>query len=93
MVKYEYNFLFLFVVFSGISLAFANEFLLIYLAIELQSLALYVFATFNRTSEFSTEAGLKYFVLVVSCLVFYFLVFVLSIFILARFRLNLSCLA
>jgi NADH-quinone oxidoreductase subunit N len=69
MVKYEYNFLFLFVVFSGISLAFANEFLLIYLAIELQSLALYVFATFNRTSEFSTEAGLKYFVFggVMSC--------------------------
>jgi NADH-quinone oxidoreductase subunit N len=50
-------------------LAFCNEFLLIYLAIELQSLTLYIFATFNRNSEFSTEAGLKYFVFggIMSC--------------------------
>ena len=40
-----------------------------YLAIELQSLCFYVFATFNRNSEFSTESGLKYFVLggIISC--------------------------
>jgi NADH-quinone oxidoreductase subunit N len=35
----------------------------IYLAIELQSFCLYILAALNRTSEFSTEAGLKYFVL------------------------------
>jgi NADH-quinone oxidoreductase subunit N len=69
IIKYEYDLLFIFVVFSGICLCFANEFLLIYLAIELQSLTLYIFATFNRNSEFSTEAGLKYFVFggVMSC--------------------------
>jgi len=39
------------------------------LALELQSLAFYVFATFNRTSEFNTEAGLKYFIFgsIISC--------------------------
>nr|YP_009502234.1 NADH dehydrogenase subunit 2 [Porolithon onkodes]ASB29836.1 NADH dehydrogenase subunit 2 [Porolithon onkodes] len=34
-----------------------------YLIIELQSLSFYVLASFKRSSEFSTEAGLKYFVL------------------------------
>jgi NADH-quinone oxidoreductase subunit N len=42
---------------------------LVYLTIELQSLSLYVFATFNRNSEFSIEAGLKSFVFggIMSC--------------------------
>ena len=39
------------------------DLLSIYLTIEFQSLVFYVLASFNRTSEFSTEAGLKYFVL------------------------------
>ena len=60
--KYEYDLLFIFVVLSAVCLCFCNEFLLIYLAIELQSLTFYIFATFNRNSEFSTEAGLKYFI-------------------------------
>ena len=34
-----------------------------YLIIELQSLCFYVLASFKRSSEFSTEAGLKYFIL------------------------------
>ena len=37
--------------------------LAMYLIIELQSLSFYVLASFKRSSEFSTEAGLKYFVL------------------------------
>nr|YP_010484905.1 NADH dehydrogenase subunit 2 [Hypnea cervicornis]UVW80599.1 NADH dehydrogenase subunit 2 [Hypnea cervicornis] len=41
----------------------ANDLLFIYLVIELQSLVFYILASFKRTSEFSTEAGLKYFVL------------------------------
>lgn len=67
--KYEYDLLFLFIVLSGVCLCFCDEMLLIYIAIELQSLTLYVFATFNRNSEFSTESGLKYFVFggVMSC--------------------------
>jgi NADH-quinone oxidoreductase subunit N len=60
--KYEYDILFVFVALSGCCLCFADDFLILYLAIELQSLAFYVFATFNRNSEFSTEAGLKYFI-------------------------------
>ena len=39
------------------------DLLSMYLIIELQSLSFYVLASFKRSSEFSTEAGLKYFVL------------------------------
>nr|YP_010199650.1 NADH dehydrogenase subunit 2 [Crassiphycus corneus]UAD89558.1 NADH dehydrogenase subunit 2 [Crassiphycus corneus] len=39
------------------------DLLTIYLAIEFQSLVFYILASINRTSEFSTEAGLKYFIL------------------------------
>jgi NADH-quinone oxidoreductase subunit N len=62
IIKYEYDLFFVFVILSAICLCFCNEFLLIYLTIELQSLTLYVFATFDRNSEFCTEAGLKYFI-------------------------------
>lgn len=41
----------------------ANNMLSLYMALELQSLALYVIAAINRDSGRSTEAGLKYFVL------------------------------
>ena len=41
----------------------ACDLLVIYLVIELQSLSFYVLTSFKRSSEFSTEAGLKYFVL------------------------------
>jgi len=69
ITKFEYDILLLFILLSVICLCFVDDFLLFYLAIELQSLCLYVFATFNRNSEFSTEAGLKYFVFgaIISC--------------------------
>jgi NADH-quinone oxidoreductase subunit N len=41
----------------------ANNFIALYMGLELQSLALYVLAAFNRNSVRSSEAGLKYFVL------------------------------
>ncbi len=41
----------------------ASSFIALYMGLELQSLALYVLASFNRDSLRSTEAGLKYFVL------------------------------
>jgi NADH-quinone oxidoreductase subunit N len=41
----------------------ASSFLSLYMGLELQSLALYVLASFNRDHLRSTEAGLKYFVL------------------------------
>jgi NADH-quinone oxidoreductase subunit N len=44
-------------------LASANNLISLYMALELQSLALYVLAAFRRDSVLSAEAGLKYFVL------------------------------
>ncbi|MEK1926704.1 MAG: proton-conducting transporter membrane subunit, partial [Rhizobium giardinii] len=41
----------------------ANDLISVYLALELQSLALYVVAAMHRDNLRSTEAGLKYFVL------------------------------
>ena len=41
----------------------AIDLLSVYLAVEFQSLVFYVLASFKRTSEFSTESGLKYFIL------------------------------
>src|SRR5712691_7253245 len=41
----------------------ADDLITLYLGLELQSLALYVVASFDRDSVRSTEAGLKYFVL------------------------------
>jgi NADH-quinone oxidoreductase subunit N len=63
IVKYEYDLLIVFSVASLILLGYSGDFLVVYLAIELQSLSFYVLATFQKNSEFSTEAGLKYFVL------------------------------
>ena len=41
----------------------ANDLISLYVGLELQSLALYVVAAFDRDSARSSEAGLKYFVL------------------------------
>src|SRR5437762_7565124 len=41
----------------------ANDLITLYVGLELQNLALYVVAAFNRDSNRSSEAGLKYFVL------------------------------
>jgi len=48
---------------SMLFLLSAQDFISMYLAIELQSLAFYIMAALKRDSEFSTEAGLKYFIL------------------------------
>jgi NADH-quinone oxidoreductase subunit N len=41
----------------------ANDLIILYAGLELQNLALYVVASFNRDSARSSEAGLKYFIL------------------------------
>jgi len=46
-----------------IILVSSYDLIILYLAIEFQSFCLYVMASLKRTSEFSTEAGLKYFIL------------------------------
>lgn len=48
---------------SMLFLVSSADLISMYLAIELQSLCFYVMAALKRNSEFSTEAGLKYFLL------------------------------
>ena len=48
---------------SMLFLVSSADLISLYLAIELQSLCFYVLAAMKRNSEFSTEAGLKYFLL------------------------------
>ena len=61
--KYEFPVLLLLATAGMMMMISANDLIALYLGIELQSLALYVIAAFNRNSERSSEAGLKYFVL------------------------------
>jgi NADH-quinone oxidoreductase subunit N len=41
----------------------SNDFLTAYLSLELSSLALYILASFKKTSSYSIESGLKYFII------------------------------
>lgn len=61
--SYEYVVLTLFSVLSMLLVTSSYDLISMYLAIELQSLSFYVLAASRRDNEFSTEAGLKYFVL------------------------------
>ncbi len=61
--SYEY-FTLILISFLGICLlASSKDLLSLYLSLEMQSLSFYVLASFQRQSGFSTEAGLKYFLL------------------------------
>ena len=61
--KIEYPILILSSVLGILILIRSNDLIVFYMGLELQSLALYVLATFNRDQIKSSEAGLKYFVL------------------------------
>nr|ANH09511.1 NADH dehydrogenase subunit 2 [Coeloseira compressa] len=61
--SFEYWILILLAIGSMLILTQVYDLLSMYLVIELQSLIFYILASFKRNSEFSTEAGLKYFVL------------------------------
>jgi NADH-quinone oxidoreductase subunit N len=61
--RFEYPLLALFSTVGMMMMVSANSFLALYMALELQSLPLYVMAAFQRDTLRSTEAGLKYFVL------------------------------
>ncbi|MEM7745191.1 MAG: NADH-quinone oxidoreductase subunit NuoN [Pseudomonadota bacterium] len=63
MLKFEYPVLILLAVTGMMVMISAGDLIVLYMGLELQSLALYVVAAFNRDSARSTEAGLKYFVL------------------------------
>jgi len=61
--KIEYPILILSSVLGMMIMISSNDLIVFYMGLELQSLALYVLATFDRDKIKSSEAGLKYFVL------------------------------
>ncbi|MEM0923179.1 MAG: NADH-quinone oxidoreductase subunit NuoN [Pseudomonadota bacterium] len=63
ILKFEYPVLIVLAVLGMMMMVSSGGLISLYMGLELQSLALYVVAAFNRDSARSTEAGLKYFVL------------------------------
>ena len=61
--KIEYPILVLSSILGMMVMISSNDLILFYIGLELQSLALYVLASFNRDNLLSSESGLKYFVL------------------------------
>ena len=63
IARFEYPVLMLFATVGMMGMVSATNLMTLYVALELQSLALYVLAAFARDDVRSSEAGLKYFVL------------------------------
>jgi len=63
LAKFEYFVLIALAALGMSMMVSANDLIAMYMGVELQSLALYVLAAFNRDSLRASEAGLKYFVL------------------------------
>ena len=61
--KIEYPILLLSSILGMLIMISSNDLIVFYMGLELQSLALYVLASFDRNNKFSSESGLKYFVL------------------------------
>ena len=61
--KFEFPVLIVLATLGMMMMISANDFLALYVGLELQSLSLYILASFDRERQRSTEAGLKYFVL------------------------------
>lgn len=62
-LKFEFLFLINIVVFASLIVISINDFIGLYLSLELQGLCLYILVTFKHQSAFSTEGGIKYFIL------------------------------
>ena len=63
IARFEFPVLVLLATIGMMVMISANDLITLYVGLELQNLALYVVASFNRDSVRSSEAGLKYFVL------------------------------
>ena len=63
ILRFEYPVLVTLSLVGMMMMVSAGDLILLYMGIELQSLALYVVAALRRDSQRSTEAGLKYFIL------------------------------
>lgn len=61
--RFEYPVLILLATVGMMMMVSANDFLALYMGLELQSLSLYVLAAYHRDSGRASEAGLKYYVL------------------------------
>lgn len=62
LTTFEYSIIILFAILGLILLCSSNDLLTAYLAIELTSLSSYILASFKKTSSYSIEAGITYFV-------------------------------
>ena len=60
---FEYPLLILFSILGMLIMISANDFISLYMGLELQSLSLYVLAAIKKDSSKSSEAGLKFFIL------------------------------
>jgi NADH-quinone oxidoreductase subunit N len=63
LLIYEIPILMLFATLGMMMMVSANDLISLYIGLELQSLSLYVLATFNKNDIRSAESGVKYFVL------------------------------
>lgn len=63
LLRFEYPVLIALAVVGMMVMVSAGDLIVLYMGLELQSLAMYVVATLRRDSAKSTEAGLKYFIL------------------------------
>ena len=61
--NFEYAVLIIVSILGLLLLCSSNDLITAYLAIELQSVAFYIMATFKRNSSYSIESGLKYFII------------------------------
>ena len=59
----EFPILILFALVGMMLMVSANNFLSLFMSIELQSLTLYILVSFSRKDTFSSEAGVKYFII------------------------------
>lgn len=62
LTSFEYLIIILFSLLGLMLMCSSNDLLIAYLSIELSSLAFYVLASFRKTSSYSVEGGIKYFI-------------------------------
>jgi NADH-quinone oxidoreductase subunit N len=62
LTSFEYLLVLMFAVLGLMLLCSSNDLLTAYLAIELSSLSFYILASFKKSSNYSVEGGIKYFV-------------------------------
>lgn len=63
--NYDFEFIIILLIslFSGILILNSNDFISLFFILELQTLSFYIIVASRQTSSFSTESGLKYFIL------------------------------